>query len=42
MLIYNLNMDYFLLLTILLVTLVSLYFFTNFLRQPANPQAPIR
>jgi hypothetical protein len=32
MLIYNLNMDYFLLLTILLVTLVSLYFFTNFLR----------
>ena len=32
MFIYNLNMDYFLLLTILLVTLVSLYFFTNFLR----------
>ena len=35
-------MDYSLVLTILLVTLVSLYFFTNFLRQPANPLAPIR
>ena len=32
MLIYNLNMDYSLVLTILLVSLVSLYFFTNFLR----------
>lgn len=32
MLINNLNMDYSLLLTILLVSLVSLYFFTNFLR----------
>lgn len=32
MLINNLNMDYSLVLTILLVTLVSLYFFTNFLR----------
>lgn len=32
MLINNLNMDYSLVLTILLVSLVSFYFFTNFLR----------
>ena len=35
-------MDYSLLLTILLVSLASLYFFTNFLSHPENPQAPIR